>query len=157
MKLILLRHGLQNKDPFVEDFLQPLSEEGRKQQQLTNLLLQKLSYLPKSIYTSPLERAFETGEMLKELCQAKLQKEEALGIHFQEERLLKILQASKDDIVCFVGHIPTLQGFAKRLVPEYQFPDLSRSSAYVLEIKSLRPLQATFLAFVTPQGVKSSF
>lgn len=155
MKLILLRHALQNPSPEMEHESPSLSLKGKKQQQSTNQYLRESGVKIGCIYTSPVRRAVETAEMVGKSFLCPVVPEEALGSNFQEEHLLEIIKDSPYDAICFVGHAPTLPDFAQSLAGGIPVPEIGRSSALVFEVeKGEGKLEFRPLFYITPEGIE---
>ena len=157
MKLILLRHA-QPDSSGASPESPGISLKGQKQQQSTNQYLQENGYKPACVYTSPLRRAVETAQMVGKCFSCPVVVEEALGNDFQEESLMRLLEDENREIICFVGHAPTLPDFAQLLVGDAQIPDIGRSSALVLDvIRESGSIQCRPLMYLTPEGVDIRF
>jgi phosphohistidine phosphatase SixA len=158
MKLILLRHALQESSIGETKGSLGLSLKGKKQQQSTNQYLQECGIRLGCVYSSPLFRAVETAKMVGACFSCPVVIEEALGNNFKEERLMEILQESPHDSICFIGHAPTLPNFAQSLAGETLVPDIGRSSAIIFDVeKNEGRLQCHPLQYVTPDGVTQTF
>jgi phosphohistidine phosphatase len=158
MKVILLRHALQESSATEIEASPGLSLKGKKQQKSTNQFLLETGIRLGCIYCSPVRRAVETAQIVKECFSCPIILEDALGPSFREERLLQLIQDSPHDTVCFIGHAPTLPDFARSLVGEVQIPDIGRSSALVLDVdKADDHLKCRPLQYVTPEGVAQTF
>ncbi len=158
MKLILLRHALQDVGSSDTKESPGLSLKGKKQQQSTNQYLMEAGVRLGCVYSSPLRRAVETARMVGLCFSCPVVIEAGLGNDFREERLLSIIQDSPHDTICFIGHAPSLSEFAKQLVGEMDIPDIGRSSALILDVDTgggrvtCRPLH-----YITPDGVAQRF
>ena len=158
MKLILLRHALQEGSVGTTDPTPGLSLKGKKQQQSTNQYLQECALRPSCIYTSPVRRAVETAKMGATWFSCPVVVEEALGNAFDEFRLVELLLDEPHEIICFVGHAPTLPDFAQKLVGDTPVPDIDRSCALVLELeKADGKIQGKPVLYITPEGIDRSF
>ena len=158
MKLILLRHALQESSSMHMQGSPGLSLKGKKQQQSTNQYLLENGVRLGCVYCSPVRRAVETAQMVGECFSCPVVTEEALGEGFREERLVDIVLDSPHDAICFIGHAPTLPSFAQMLVGDKEIPDIGRSSALILEVdKSDGKLECLPLQYITPDGVAQEF
>ena len=158
MKLVLLRHALQESAVTEMKESPGLSLKGKKQQQSTNQHLLDSGVRLGCVYSSPVRRAVETAQIVGECFSCPVVIEGSLGNDFREERLMEILQDSPHDAICFIGHAPTLPDFAQLLVGETQIPDIGRSSALILEVeKNEGRLQCRPLQYVTPEDVVQTF
>lgn len=149
MKLILLRHALQNADSE-----QALSVEGKEALRKTIFLLKNEQLCPKHVYASPVRRAKETGEMVSSFFHAPLEEEEALH-YFDPEKLFEILQNSHEDTIVFVGHAPSINEFAETLLLE-PTQDIERACALVLDVEGVGDgeIKSKILAYITPGGIE---
>ena len=153
MRLILLRHALQESSVGTTDPTPGLSLKGKKQQQCTNQYLQENGLRPSCIYTSPVRRAVETAKMGGAWFSCPVVVEEALGNAFDEERLIKLLLEEPHDIVCFVGHAPTLPDFAQKLAGG-AVPEIGRSCALVLDLEMADgQIHGRPALYITPEAV----
>ena len=158
MKLILLRHALQEGSVGTTEGVPGLSIKGKKQQQCTNQYLQENGLRPSCIYTSPVRRAVETAKMGGAWFSCPVVVEEALGNAFDEEQLIRLLLEEPHEMVCFVGHAPTLPDFARKLAGETPVPDIGRSCALVLDLETTDgQIHGKPIMYVTPEGVDRSF
>ena len=158
MRLILLRHALQEGHVGTTDSAPGLSIKGKKQQQYTNQYLQENGLRPSCIYTSPVRRAVETAKMGGAWFSCPVVVEEALGHGFDEERLIQLLIEEPHEMICFVGHAPTLPDFARKLAGEVPVPDIGRSCALVLDLDMTDGhIHGRPVMYVTPEGVERSF
>ena len=158
MKLILLRHALQEGSVGTIDPAPGLSVKGKKQQQCTNQFLQENGFRPSCIYTSPVRRAVETAKISGAWFSCPVVVEAALGNAFNDERLAQLLLDEQHDIICFVGHAPTLPDFAQKLAGATSVPDIGRSCALVFDIGVTDgQVHGKPLLYVTPDGVDASF
>jgi phosphohistidine phosphatase SixA len=158
MKLVLLRHALQESTVTEMKESPGLSLKGKKQQQSTNQHLLDSGVRLGCVYSSPVRRAVETAQIVGECFSCPVVIEKALGSDFLEERLVELLQDSPQDAICFIGHAPTLPDFAQFLVGEIPIPDIGRSSALILEVeKNDGRLQCRPIQYITPEGVAQTF
>lgn len=158
MKLILLRHALQEGSVGTTDPAPGLSLKGKKQQQCTNQYLQESGFRPSCIYTSPVRRAVETAKMGGAWFSCPVILEDALGNAFDEDKLIQLLLDEPHDTVCFVGHAPTLPDFAQKLAGNTPVPDIGRSCALVLDLQTIDgQVHGQPVLYITPEGIDSSF
>lgn len=158
MKLILLRHALQEGSVGTTDPAPGLSIKGKKQQQCTNQYLQESGLRPSCIYTSPVRRAVETAKMGGAWFSCPVVLEDALGNAFDEDRLIQLLLDEPHEIVCFVGHAPTLPDFAQKLAGDTPVPDIGRSCALILDLQTTDGhVHGRPVLYITPDGIDGSF
>ena len=158
MKLILLRHALQESSAVDAGESPKVTLKGKKQQHSTNQYLLENGLRPSCVYTSPLKRAVETAEIVGECFSCPVVVENALVNNFREEVLLRIIQNESHESICFIGHAPTLPDFARFLVGEIPVPDIGRSSALVLDVeRAEEKIHCHPILYVTPDGVMERF
>jgi phosphohistidine phosphatase len=121
MDLYLIRHAdalMLGERGITEDTERPLSEEGEAQSKLLSLMLQQRVGHLDAIFTSPLRRARQTGELIIHDWQGapELQNCEHLEMGGKSRRLAKFLRQSGANAVAMIGHQPDLSQFAGWLV-----------------------------------------
>ncbi|MCT7948335.1 phosphohistidine phosphatase SixA [Ancylothrix sp. C2] len=121
MKLYLIRHGIA-ADPveYEKDEDRPLTEDGKRKTQKIAKRLRELDLQFDLILTSPLVRAKQTAELLKNAgLSSKLEESIFLAtngdIQGWFDWLLK-WQAAGGDSLALVGHQPNLANWAELLV-----------------------------------------
>ena len=149
--LFLIRHAKpENPNPqiYPYDALRPLTEEGRQiQHAKAELLLQQGITFP-WILCSPFLRAKQTAAILFETLGSRIEVEPSLGEDFNAAHLLTRIAPHMNS--CFVGHIPTLEYFARELVGFDCLPEgLSKSGMVIVEFKDAIEFgAATFIEYV---------
>jgi phosphohistidine phosphatase len=109
MLLYLLRHGDANQDPSFDDSERPLSELGERQAATVASFLRSGKIRISTIYSSPLLRAVQTGEVVRTALNiSKLEKTEYLVPGTRKGQLLAQLNSSGMESVLLVGHEPHL-------------------------------------------------
>lgn len=99
------------------DFDRPLSERGRTDAQMMAGALARILSHVKSIFTSPLIRAVETGEIFGRELKRKPETSRRLTPGFSPEALLEtILSQAKDASVVIIGHQPDMSNFISHLI-----------------------------------------
>ncbi len=121
MKLYLIRHGIA-ADPteYEKDELRPLTEEGKRKTQKIAKRLRELELEFDLILSSPLLRAKQTAQLLKNagLC-SKLEESKFLSPNGDIEGWFDWLlkwQAAGGESLALVGHQPDLGNWAELLV-----------------------------------------
>lgn len=122
MLLVLIRHGKAfDRDPvqWPDDHRRPLTKAGRREMERVGQALRGLGIRIDQVYSSPLVRAWQTAEALREGDPNLPEPREAdwLGESFGNEEALRTLQsASQESTVGFVGHEPDFSQFAALLI-----------------------------------------
>ena len=132
-KILAARHAQAKGGAFADDFLRPLSDEGRKVQKQMAELLKGEGWKLDQIWSSPLLRARESAEVIASVFGLKeVLEQPALGDAFDAEALLASFP--KEQTLLLVGHAPSLAAFVKALTREARALDhLETSEVAVLE------------------------
>lgn len=122
MKASFLRHG-HAVDFFTgkvtDDSLRPLSEEGKKQIDVSIDLLKKLGFSPSKIISSPYKRAIETATIAaKSFGLDKIFQYPELAGQDADSALSVSLNFSQGKDILIVGHQPLLKIMAEKLTGE---------------------------------------
>lgn len=135
MIIVLIRHGTPKTEGISNEFLYPLSEEGKKNQLVVGRKLEEKKIFPSYIFSSPFIRAKESAEILSNLFQIPLQEIDCLGSLFNPRALIEFIKTFKHNETLFlVGHAPSLSPFAESLVGKsFLRGEICRSGAIVLE------------------------
>lgn len=121
MNLLLIRHSLA-VDPGAfagSDFKRPLTPRGRQQFESMAQWLVARGFAPEQIFCSPLLRAMETADILRQA--AGLTEEQSTTMDFLNPRLnitemvANIRRSVAETIAC-VGHEPDMSSTASQLV-----------------------------------------
>jgi len=121
VKLYFLRHGVA-PDPQTwegDDFVRPLTADGRKRMKREAKALAKLDLTLDLILTSPLVRAQQTAAIVAQRLnlQHRLVEDERLGPGFGAERLGAILREHSDaGALMLVGHEPSMSATIGEIV-----------------------------------------
>jgi phosphohistidine phosphatase len=111
MRLYLLRHGDAVESPYYQDSERPLSDLGRRQTQTVGRFLQAERIKPDLILTSPLLRAKETGEIIKEALKVKgFMTAPALASGASTRDCIKEINNHNLSSLVLVGHEPQMSG-----------------------------------------------
>ncbi|MBI1804181.1 MAG: phosphohistidine phosphatase SixA [Ignavibacteriae bacterium] len=117
MLLLLLRHGDALDTALDGDALRPLSPHGEEQARAQGNLLQSLALQPDIILTSPLLRAQQTAEIVRQLLGvATISMTEHLTPSSDHRQTVQQLNALGKERVLLVGHEPHLGTFISLLV-----------------------------------------
>jgi phosphohistidine phosphatase len=120
--LYLIRHAdalALGERGITNDEERPLSEAGENQAQAAGKALKKLGIVLDKLYTSPLIRARQTGEiLLRSWAKTDLTLEtcEALTPNGKMRKLSKFLMKDGGDKIGLIGHMPQLGDFAAWLL-----------------------------------------
>lgn len=119
MRIWLARHAeAVSPDEVATDFERRLSHHGRKQIAHLGRWLKDREELPDAILYSPLCRARETAEILREELHAPIrcQESQLLSPGMRCEKLLAHLSQGTDEIVVCVGHQPDISRCLSEMV-----------------------------------------
>jgi len=143
MKLLLLRHGpagdrVRWRELGKEDFLRPLTAEGRARTRAAVKGLARLVGPPAAIATSPYARAAQTADLLARAFGVEAPEElDAITPGAPPAAVLPWLAArARLDLVGLVGHEPQLGRLASWLLagPEAPFLELKKAGACLLDL-----------------------
>jgi len=115
MKLYLVRHGEAVSEK--EDPQRPLSGEGKKEVTKVAQFLKRAGVKVKEFYHSPLKRAQETAEIIRNTIypNGQLVAKDYLSPNEETDKMVYELSQSKDDMM-IVSHLPFLPKLIARLV-----------------------------------------
>ena len=117
MRIYFLRHGDAATDPSLHDSERPLTELGRRQAHTVARFLQRSNTSITSIFCSPLLRAEQTAQPVREQLGVKnLFMTEYLIPGNDPRQLLEQINAHQDDSILLVGHEPLLSELIAMLV-----------------------------------------
>ena len=121
MRLWLVRHAIavERIPNGLEDADRPLTPKGRRQFKALARLLAAAGDVPDLIVTSPLVRAVQTTEILRDEAglkkkQVRVEKFPAPGM--DARRLIRALRSLEMETVAVVGHEPDLSACAQQLL-----------------------------------------
>jgi phosphohistidine phosphatase len=141
VRIVIVRHA--EAHPVGERDIQTdadrfLTAAGRKSARLAARTLRRLGVRPDAVWTSPLVRARETAEILRERLKGKSDLVElpALAPPGKDSAILARLRSEKPDEVILVGHEPFLGELLERLLTGRtgQGVPLSKSSVVCLDL-----------------------
>lgn len=154
LRIVAIRHAKPLNEGFSDEKLRPLSQEGISIQKLVAQNLKELGIIPNSIYCSPLIRAKQTAEVVQDFFgNVPLKETEALGYHFDKEKLFSFFSEPKDNHTLFlVGHAPHLGEFINELVGEVVLPlGLCKSGVAVVDFHDKVEVgKGQFAGYYTP-------
>lgn len=138
MRLYVLRHGDAVDSPYYQDSDRPLSDLGKRQAQAVGRFLHTAHIKPDLILTSPLVRAKETGEIVKDLVGAEgfmTTPVLASGVNLRD--CVKEINNHSLPSLLLVGHEPQLSGLISVLTGgDEQFRvDMAKATLACLETK----------------------
>lgn len=134
MRLVLLRHGIAEETAGGSDADRALTGEGRKKAQEVCKALAGMDLGIERILTSPLIRAVQTAQVLKEALKLGKGVDETKTL-LPEARptdLVQPINALKATCVALVGHEPQLSSFVSWAVGGGNF-EIRKSGVVVLE------------------------
>jgi phosphohistidine phosphatase len=140
MELILIRHGeAVGEAPGLGDAGRFLTEKGRKvTRRVARWLAKKAKRCPAVIWTSPLVRAVQTGEILAEVAgvRAGVQVVAELSPGRDPNDLVALLRAEgKRGPLAVVGHEPSLSLLAGVLLGGATLPGFKKSGVVAIELE----------------------
>jgi len=121
MDIILIRHaeaGDRDAALYPNDDLRPITPEGRKKQTTIARAMKKMGVAFDHLFTSPLDRAVQTAEIVAEVYGAGAPvTSDALGHGCTTQAVLKLLaRVPSDGSVALVGHEPDLSRLAAAFI-----------------------------------------
>ena len=116
LDLFFFRHGLADWPNWRgDDDDRPLTEEGKKETHEVAASLAKLGVKPQKIITSPLPRASQTADIVREHLHAPLKTSECLAKGFGVRELKELFSGDKIDNLMLVGHEPDFSRVIEKL------------------------------------------
>ena len=143
MKILLVRHGpAADRAAWgrlgKEDFLRPLTPEGRARTRAAAQGLLRLVDPPDALATSPFARAAQTADLVAHAFGVEAPEElQAIAPAAAPAEVLPWLQARAGlDLVALVGHEPQLGGLASWLLARSEVPflELKKAGACLLDL-----------------------
>lgn len=110
MELTLIRHAIAEEGP--DDDARPLSKKGRKRFEQSVETLGALGFRFDRVLHSPRQRAVETAELLKPLCDGELESTNLLT----KEPGVDLWELLQGERLAVVGHEPHLSSLLSWLV-----------------------------------------
>jgi phosphohistidine phosphatase len=160
MKVYLVRHGIAVErigGAILNDSQRPLTDEGKQETKHVAQGLKKLGIGADLVVTSPLTRAKQTGEIIKDVlgCQEDLKITDSLAPAGNASDLYKFMkQFTKVEEVFFVGHEPDIGRLAGSLLwagPELDIP-FKKAAVCRIDVFDLPPTSpGTLKWFITPK------
>ena len=140
MKLILVRHAeavAKGENGSTRDFDRPLTDQGREQAQKLADALAAHGVRPAAVVTSPLVRTMQTAEPLLALLAGEPHQPVSCSFlapdYYRPKKLSKFLTGLGGDVLCVVGHNPTLSEYAAWLLGAYDAAvDLEKGAACLI-------------------------
>ncbi|MEW5855478.1 MAG: phosphohistidine phosphatase SixA [Myxococcota bacterium] len=133
MRLVLLRHGIAEDSAPAGDAKRALTNEGRKKVHDVCEALAGMDLGIERILSSPLVRAAQTAQILREVLKlGKVEESNALLPEAQPSAATSPIRALKASCVALVGHEPHLGRYTAWSVGGGQF-DIRKSGVVILE------------------------
>lgn len=160
MKLYLVRHGIAVErigGAILNDSQRPLTDEGKVETKHVAQGLKKIGVNADLIVSSPLTRARQTAEIIKDVlgCQEELKITDSLAPAGSASDLWKFMkQFTKVEEVFFVGHEPDIGRLVATLLwagPELDIP-FKKAAVCRVDAYDLPPTTpGTLKWFITPK------
>ncbi len=163
MILYIVRHGVAvpHGAPGIAENDRPLTEDGVRKMKKNAEGLKRLGVAPEAIWSSPLPRALQTAEIVRDAFEKKppLRTVEALAPEgSRAEVYSEIRRHGKAEGLMLVGHQPSLGEIAGEIAwgsPEH-YVELRKGGACALEIQEIGTrLRGTLLWLLTPALLKT--
>jgi len=143
--IVFVRHGK------AEPLSEKIKDEDRR---LTDKGIDDIKALssileikPKRIYTSPLKRAVQTAELLREHLGGDITKTDALAPEKASVETIKSLELSDGDIL--VGHSPSIERIVSEIIGGGNIK-IKAGGAAGVEVESLDPGRGTLIFLIQP-------
>jgi phosphohistidine phosphatase len=162
LELYIIRHGLAGTaiKEKTKDDKRPLKKKGKEQIKVISKSLKKQKIDFDLILTSPLLRAKETADIVREHCGKG--KEVITTKHLSPEssynNLIKYLNSLKAKKVALVGHEPFLSGFTSYCLTKNKnlLINLKKGGVLMLEVdKTIKPGKCTLSWLMEPKQLKN--
>jgi len=163
MKLYLVRHGIavdRIGGAVLNDFQRPLTDEGKEETKVVAQALKKLNIKPDLVVASPLIRAKQTADIIRDVLSVKedLKISDALAPGGGASDVYKFLRNSCDmrttEEVVLVGHEPDIGRLAATLIwagPEVNVP-FKKAGVCRIDVPDVPPtMPGTLKWFITPK------
>lgn len=152
MELLIVRHGEAAPLP-MDEAGPPLNDAGELEVRHLAQLLAEQDFHPEGIWTSPLRRALQTSEILRDVWDLSPQTVDWLKPGVEPSKILKEMISIEEKSLVLVGHLPTLGWLFSTLLwglPPKEV-SLPKASATLLEVKSWEPSGAKIKWLLNPQ------
>jgi len=159
MLLMLFRHGIAEDDgPDGTDASRRLTAEGRDKTLAAALGLSTFADPPEVIFTSPLTRALQTGEILGEVFGRHVEEWDLLA-GGAPQKIIKHICRRPEQNVMIVGHEPTFSMIVEMLcAPDHTggFIQLKKAGCAAVDIKINEhgPVDAQLLWLAMPKMLR---
>jgi phosphohistidine phosphatase len=140
MLIYFLRHGDASSNARFHDSERPLSERGQNQASCVARFLHQSKTSINVILTSPLKRAWETGEIIQSIIHApQCEKTDDLLNGTDPEQLFQQIEELDVESVLLVGHEPFLSDTISLLIGGNHIPGITmgKCSLALVEIVEL--------------------
>ncbi len=163
MVLYIVRHGaaVPHGTPGVAEDDRPLTEDGISKMKKIAAGLKELDILPEAILSSPLPRAKQTAEIVREICGKKIPLVLVQGLApggSRQEVYDEIRQRKDTGSLMLVGHQPSLGEMAGEIAwgSAEHYVELKKGGVCALELEELRDVpKGTLLWLLTPAILRS--
>jgi phosphohistidine phosphatase len=159
MRVILMRHGVaaaKRPGGKANDAARPLTAAGRKKTREVSRGLLALGFEPSVIVTSPLVRAVQTAEIVRDQCRKKPKwiVTEAMTPDADPRQIWKELRRQPDDaVVLCAGHAPHIDlALAAALMLREPLTEMRKAGVAVLDLAGHGP--ATLRALFEPAHLR---
>lgn len=141
MNIYLMRHGEAMERGF-DDSARPLTPHGKAQSKLAADTLNTLGVKLSEIITSPIHRARETAEIIRdELGVGQFTISEQMIPGSDHKKLLDMLQHDSSASVLLVGHEPHLSTLVSILINGTSYSHIAIGKGSLLNIEGSVPLE----------------
>ena len=159
MRLYIVRHAIAipRGTPGIKDEERALTEEGIEKMHRAAEGLRSLDYVPEMIWSSPLTRAWQTAEILREVFgkNVELRLSPALAPAAARRDLYREIGLYKEKLesLMLVGHQPSLGEIIGEIAwgSAENYVDLKKGGACVLDLESRKGMpKGSVIALLTP-------
>jgi len=156
MELMIIRHGAAQTGT-EEEGGPSLSETGKLSIQSLLKFVREKELKPDALFSSPLNRAIQTTEILNQAWELKFKPVDWLSPGVEAFRILMELNKLEEQKIALVGHLPTLGWLLSVLIwgkppKEVSIP---KASLTLLKVKSWEPLGAKLLWMMNSDLLRS--
>lgn len=154
MRLYFLRHGVaEDHSPEKEDAARRLTAEGIKKLERAVRCFAEYEVSPVVIYTSPLERALQTAQIMNAHLPSRMEITPLLAPGFNEKSLQQLLGHHMDEDVMLVGHEPDFSQTISKVIGGGNVT-MKKGGLARVDVLTKVPLQGTLLWLLAPQVLK---
>jgi phosphohistidine phosphatase len=151
MELYFLRHGeAEPASAGASDEARQLTERGRRETQAVAEAVHRAGLSPHAIFTSPLTRGRQTGEILRDMLGVSPQAEERLRPGCALGAVQEIISDHPGERLLLVGHEPDFSRVIGQLIGDARL-QLKPSGLARLRADRVEPGQATLIWLLSPE------